>query len=127
MDLLELGLLWPLCGGHVIGRETAWRGVCRGAFLPRSGEPRRIAFLAHATKSNRYIGPVLAAKLGTLTIIEHCPQQMLRHKRALKALPGTAAETTMGFMRRNRAVARQQYTSYLNTREASGKAVKWAN
>jgi hypothetical protein len=70
MDLLELGLLWPLCGACVIGREMAWRGVCRGAFLPRSGEPRRIAFPAHATKSNRYIGPVLAAKLGTLTIAD---------------------------------------------------------
>ena len=68
MDLLELGLLWPLCGGRVIGRGIAWRGVCRGAFLPRSGEPRRIAFLAHARKSNRYIGIVLAAKLGTLPI-----------------------------------------------------------
>jgi hypothetical protein len=53
---------------RVIGREMAWRGVCRGAYLPRCGEPRRIAFLAHATKSNRQIGIVLAAKLGTLTI-----------------------------------------------------------
>ena len=68
MDLLELGLLWPLCGGRVIGRGIAWRGVCRGAFLPRSGKPRRIAFLAHARKSNRYIGIVVAAKLGTLPI-----------------------------------------------------------
>ena len=68
MDLLELGLLWPLCGGRAIGRGIAWRGVCRGAFFPRSGEPRRIAFLAHARKSNRYIGIVLAAKLGTLPI-----------------------------------------------------------
>src|ERR1700730_9156234 len=70
MDLLELGLLWPLCGGRVIGREMAWCGGCRGAFLPRSGEPRRIAFLAHATKSNRQIGMVFAAKLCTSTIID---------------------------------------------------------
>jgi hypothetical protein len=67
MDLLELGLLWPLCGGRVIGREMAWRGVCRGV-VPCSGEPRRTAFLAPARKSNRQIGIVLAAKLGTLTI-----------------------------------------------------------
>jgi hypothetical protein len=34
MDLLELGLLWPLCGGRVIGREIAWRAG--SAFLDRS-------------------------------------------------------------------------------------------
>src|ERR1700730_2877133 len=70
MDLLEHALPRPLCGGRVIGREMARRGVFRGAFLPRSGEPRRIAFLAHATKSNRQIGMVFAAKLGTLSIID---------------------------------------------------------
>jgi hypothetical protein len=65
MDLLELGLLWPLCGGRVIGREMAWRGVCPAHFF-LVPEPRRIAFPAHATKSNRQIGIVRAAKLGTL-------------------------------------------------------------
>jgi hypothetical protein len=45
----------------------AWRGVRRGV-VPCSGEPRRTAFLAPARKSNRQIGIVLAAKLGTLTI-----------------------------------------------------------
>jgi hypothetical protein len=60
-----------LGGGRVIGREMAWWWVCRRAFLPRSGETRRIAFLAHAMKSNPYIGMVLAAKLGILVLLEH--------------------------------------------------------
>ena len=85
MVLLERGKLWPLCGGRVIGLEMAWRRVYRGAFLPRSGEPRRIAFLAHATKSNRQIGIVLAAKLGTLTISDALAFQISFIR------PGTAA------------------------------------
>lgn len=95
MELLELGLLWPLCGGRVIGRGIAWRGVCRGAFLPRSGEPRRIAFLAHAGKSNRYIGIVLAAKLGTLPITVDSDaerrNQILVWKKPLSSAIGMAA------------------------------------
>src|ERR1019366_9163294 len=45
-------------------------GVLQSEFLARFGEPSRIVLLAYDTNSNRHIGMVLAANLGTLPIID---------------------------------------------------------